>query len=72
MEAFLENKDTGEGAVITPLPKFFDNTVSLQVQGSAALEPLRGNSTIKLKQPLLVDDTRLHLNANARGINYQK
>ena len=39
--------------------EFLDNTVSIRVQGSAALEPLRGNCTRKRKLPLMVDDTPL-------------
>ena len=40
--------------------EFLDNTVSLCVQGSAALEPLRGNCSRKRNAPMIVD--RLCLN----------
>ena len=39
--------------------EFVDNTVSLRVQGSAALEPLRGNSTTKRNPSPLLDDAPL-------------
>ena len=40
--------------------EFIDNSVSLRVQGSAALEPLRGNCSRKRQhRPLQVDETPL-------------
>ena len=40
--------------------EFIDNVVSLRVQGSAALEPLRGNCSRKRQPgPLQVDETPL-------------
>ena len=39
--------------------EFLDNTVSLRVQGSAALEPLRGNCTRKRNSTRIADDTPL-------------
>ena len=39
--------------------EFLDNTVSLRVQGSAALEPLRGNCTRKRNSTPIADDTPL-------------
>lgn len=42
------------------IKEFIDNAVSLRVQGSAALEPLRGNCSRKRKSgPLQVDETPL-------------
>lgn len=39
--------------------EFLDNTVSLRVQGSAALEPLRGNCSRKRNAIALVDEAPL-------------
>ena len=48
--------------------EFLDNTVSLRVQGSAAL---RGNCTRKRKQPLSVDDAPLpkHKHKRKKALN---
>ena len=39
--------------------EFMDNTISLRVQGSTAIDPLRGNYTRKRDLTLIVDDTPL-------------
>lgn len=39
--------------------EFLDNTVFIRVQGSAALEPLRGNCSRKRKAPMTVSDDPL-------------
>ena len=60
VEAFFGKQRYKGGRSDNPSVKeFLDNTVSLRVQGSAALEPLRGNCTRKRKGPLSVDDTPL-------------
>lgn len=41
------------------IKEFLDNTISLRVQGSAALEPLRGNCTRKRNSKLIIYDTPL-------------
>ena len=47
--------------------EFVDNTVNLRVQGSAALEPLRGNSSRKRKaEQLQLDDNPLPKRTRSR------
>ena len=60
VEAFFgKQRYKGRRSDNLSVKEFLDNTVSLRVQGSAALEPLRGNCTRKRKLPLSVDDAPL-------------
>ncbi len=56
LESFFGKQRYKDGRNENPSVKeFIDNTVSLRVQGSAALEPLRGNYSRKRNAPALVD-----------------
>ena len=61
LEAFFGKQRYKGGRNDNPSVKeFVNNTVSLRVQGSAALEPLRGNCSRKRKsEPLHLDDNPL-------------
>lgn len=61
LEAFFGKQRYKGGRNDNPSVKeFVDNTVSLRVQGSAALEPFRGNCSRKRKsEPLHLDDNPL-------------
>lgn len=60
VEAFFGKQRYKGGRSSNPSVKeFLDNTISLRVQGSSALEPLRGNCKRKTLSPLTVDDTPL-------------
>ena len=60
VEAFFgKQRYKGRRSDNPSVKEFLDNTVSLRVQGSAALEPLRGNCNRKRKLPLSVDDAPL-------------
>ena len=59
LEAFFGNQRAKGGRNDHPtIKQFLDNTVSLRVQGSAALNPVRGNCR-KRKLERIVDDTPL-------------
>ena len=63
LEAFFGKHRARGGRSDNPTVKqFLENTVSLRVQGSAALDPIRGNCRKKrrLCQENLIDDTPLH------------
>ena len=61
LEAFFgKQRYKGDRNDNPSVKEFVDNTVSLRVQGSAALEPLRGNFSRKRKsKSLLMDDNPL-------------
>ena len=60
LESFFGKQRYKEGFGDNPsVQEFLNNTVSLRVQGSAALEPLRGNCSRKRKRSLPIDDTPL-------------
>ena len=56
LESYFGKQRYTGGRSDNPSVKEFDNAVSLRVQGSAPLEPLRGNCSRKRQSgPLLVD-----------------
>ena len=62
VEAFLEsNVLRGVDAIIPTVQRFCEKTVSLRVQGSAALEPVRGN--VENRQRSTADTTEAMISA---------
>ena len=61
LEAFFGQQRSKGGRNDNPTVKqFCDNTVSLRVQGSVALNPLRGNCRKRpMEREIIVDDTPL-------------
>ena len=70
LESYFGKQRYRGGSSDNPSVKeFIDNAVSLRVQGSAALEPLRGNCSRKQQSgPLLVDETP-YQNVHEIGLN---
>ena len=60
LESFFGKQRYKGGRNENPSVKeFLDNTVSLRVQGSSALEPLRGNCSRKRNAPMVIDSDPL-------------
>ena len=60
LESFFGKQRYKGGRNENPSVKeFLDNTVSLRVQGSAALEPLRENCSRKRNAPMIIDSNPL-------------